>query len=108
MTLEHGAPVDDDVLAGTAALASVGILSALDADAVVAGIEDRVDDEGVAARLQVECVAILRVGRVACQHIVDDDVLAHQRMDVPCRRVLEDDVLEQHVLAAHETDHDGT
>jgi len=75
MSGKHGAAADHHILAGLAALAPVGILAALDADAIVAGVKLRVDDEGVLARLQVEGVAILRKGRVAREYLIYYNIL---------------------------------
>ena len=49
MTLEYGTAVNDDILASHAAVSAVGILAALDADAVIAHVEGRVHDERVLA-----------------------------------------------------------
>ena len=108
VTLENGASIDNHVLARDATLSAIEVLAALDADTIVAHIKGRVDDEGVLARLQVETIAILCEGRVAYQDILDEHVLTHQRMDVPGRRVLEDDTIEPNVLAADEADHHRT
>ena len=108
MTGEDGTAVDDDILAGLATQTAVLVLTALDADAVVASIELRIDDEGILARLQIERITILGVGGIAGEDIVDDDILAHQRMDVPRRRILEDDTLQQHVLTADQRNHHRT
>lgn len=45
MPLEYGTAVYDDILARNAALSSVSILAALDADTIIAYIESRVDDK---------------------------------------------------------------
>ena len=108
MASEDGTAVDNHVGTGNGTTAAVGVLAALDADAVVTGIEAGVEDEGVGARLEVESVAVLGVGRVAYQQFVDDDVLTHQGMEVPGGGVLEDDALQQDVLTALEAHHDGT
>ena len=61
MTLEYGTAVYNDILARNAAFSSVSILTALDADTVIAYIESRVDDECILAALQVKTVTILSV-----------------------------------------------
>ena len=85
MAGKDGATIDNHILTGPATTASVGILAALDADAIIAGIETRVDNQRILARLQVECIAVLGISRIAHEHIADDDVLAHERMEVPSR-----------------------
>ena len=84
MPLEYGTAVYDDILARNAALSSVSILTTLDTDTVIAYIESRVDDECILAALQIKTITILSVRRVADQYIFYKNVLAHQRMDVPC------------------------
>ena len=108
MTGEDGTAVNHHILAGTTTQTSVLILAALDADAIVAGIELRIDDECVLTRLQIQRIAILGIEGIASQHVVEDDVLAHQRMEVPGRRVLEDDTLQEHILAVDQRHHDRT
>lgn len=46
--------------------------------------------------------------RVADRYVFDDKILAEQGMDVPGRGVLEQAVLEQHVLAVAQADHHRT
>ena len=99
MSLEYRTSINHHILAWSSAPASVGILAALDADAVIAGIKSAVDYQCVLAGFQVQPITILGIGWITRQNVVDDDILAKQRMDVPCGRVLEDDILEQHVLA---------
>ena len=93
MSCKYGATVYHHILTRFATLASILVLTALDADSVVASIELAVHDERILARLQVECIAVLCVARIAGKHTVDDDVLAHEWMDVPGWGVLEDDTL---------------
>ena len=108
VTSKDRTAVDNDILTRSATFPSVGILTAFDADAIVAGIETGVDDEGVPARLEVEGITILGVRRVTREYIIYNNILTHQRMDVPGRGVLEDDPLQQHVLTADEADHHRT
>ena len=49
MTLEYGTAVNDDILASHTAVSAVGILTALDADTIIAHVEGRVHDERVLA-----------------------------------------------------------
>lgn len=83
MSGEYGTAIDYDILAGDATTATVGVLTTLDADAIIAGIELRIDNQCVLTRLEVEGIAILCIGRIAGKDIVENDVLAHQGMDVP-------------------------
>ena len=108
MTGEDRTSVDNDILTGPATTTTVGILTTLDADAIITRIETGVDDKGVLARLEVEGIAILGIRGIAREYIIYNNILTHQRMDVPSRGVLEDDALQQHVLAADEADHHGT
>ena len=108
MTGKDGTTVDDDIGTGNTAATAVGVLTALDADTIVASIEARVDNQSVGTRLQVEGIAILGVGGVTHEYIIYNNILAHQRMKVPRGGVLEDDALEQHVLTVDEAHHDGT
>ena len=49
MSGKNGTTVDNHILAGTTTQTSVLVLTALDADAVIASVELRIDDEGVLA-----------------------------------------------------------
>ena len=108
MTSKDRTSVDHHILTGSATASAVGILTTLDTDAIIAGIETGVDDESVLARLQVEGIPILSIRRITREYIIYNNILTHQRMDVPGGRVLEDDTLQQDVLATDKTDHDRT
>ena len=108
VTFEYSTAINNDILARNTALSAVSILSTFDADTVIAHIKGRVYDERVLARLQVQTITILCEGRVAYQYILDEYVLAHQRMDVPGWRILEDDAIEPDILAADEAYHHRT
>ena len=105
MAAEDRAALHHHVFGRHAAPAPVFVLAALDADAVVAHVEAAVAHDDVAARFDVDAVAVLRIGGVAHRHSVDRQVAAEQRVDVPRRRVLEHDALQQDVLAVDQTDH---
>ena len=107
MTCKDGTTIDHHILARTTATTSILILTALDTDAIVARIELRIDNEGVLTRLQVERITVLGIGWVACKDIIQDNILAHQRMNVPSGGVLEDDTLQEHILAVNQRNHDG-
>jgi hypothetical protein len=108
MTCEDGTTVDNDILTGSATTTTVDILTTLDADAIITRIEAGVDDEGILARLEVEGIAILGIRGIAREYIIYNNILTHQRMDVPGRGVLEDDTLQQYVLTVDKADHHGT
>ena len=108
MAGKHRASVDNHVLGGTSAPAAIGILSTLHANTVVTGIKLGIHDKHVLARLHIDGITILGKRRITRQDIVDNQVLAHQRMDVPCRRILENHVLQIHILAILKTDHHRT
>ena len=99
MTIEHRATVHHHILGGTSTAAPLLISSALEADAVVAGIERGVNHQHIAARLHIDGITILRIGRVAHHHLVHYQVLTQQRMQAPVGRVLEGHPLEQHIAA---------
>ena len=77
MSGEDRTAVDYHIFAGTTTTAAVGIFTALNADAVITGIELRIDDEGVLARFQIKGIAILCVGWIAREDIIDNDILTH-------------------------------
>ena len=68
MSGEDGAAVDDDIGTGNATATTVGVLAALKADTVVAGIELGIDDKGVGIRLQIEGIASLGEGGVTGEY----------------------------------------
>ena len=101
MAMQHGAAIDDDILAGTFPITTFLVLARLDADGIVAHIEGRVEDQHTIAGLEVEAITILCEPGVTDGDIVDDKVFAHQRMDVPGRRIREGGILEQHAIATN-------
>ncbi len=82
--------------------ASVAVASALDGDAVVAGVEEAVLDEHVLARLGVAAVAVGAV--VLDVHAAHGEILAEQGMYHPERRAEQGHILDEHVLALHGID----
>ena len=83
---------------GVFSAAAVGVAARLQGDAVVAGVEETVLDEHVAARLGIAAVVVRAVR--------DDfdpahgDVRAERRMRDPERRVADGHAFDEHVLAA--------
>ena len=61
MAVLHLTVTDDDVLRRHVSLTSVAVTSALDGDAVVAGIEETILDEYTVAALRVAAVAVRTV-----------------------------------------------
>ena len=107
MTGKHRTSVYHHVLTRTATTTTVGVFSALDTDTVVTGIKLGVYNQGVLARFEIKGITVLRIRWVSSKYIVYYDVLAHQRMYVPSGGILENNALQQHVLAIDETHHHG-
>ena len=105
MTGKDRATVNHHIFTRNTATASVGILATLDTDTIITGIEARIDNQCILTRLQVERIAILCIAGIAHQHLVDNHILAHQRMEVPSGRVLEDESLEHDILTLHKRYH---
>jgi hypothetical protein len=59
MSVQNYVVADDDILARFTTTASVFVLTRLDTDTIVAGIEAAVLNQCTVARLQVECITIL-------------------------------------------------
>ena len=91
--------------AGDVDAAAVVVAAGLDGDAVVAGVENAILDQHVAARFRIAAVV---VGAVAEDiHAADGDVGAENRIDLPHRRIVNGDAFDQHVLAAIRLDEVG-
>ncbi len=97
MAVLHAAAADDHVLGRLLQPPPLGVAARLDGDAVVAGVEDAVLDQHVAAGFRVTAV-VVRAAAVDAQ-LTDNDVLALDRMDLPHRRGDDGQALDQHVLA---------
>ena len=98
MAVLHPASLNDDVLRRHLHAPAVGVASGLDRDAVVARVEEAVRDQHVFARLRIAAVGV----RAICLdvEILDGDVGAQHRVDLPHRRVEHADAFDQHVRAA--------
>ena len=77
MTGKDRTTVDNHILTGLTTPATIGILAALDADAIITRIETGIDDEGILTRLKVESITILGKGRVAREYIIYNNILTH-------------------------------
>ncbi len=107
MTVQHGATLDDYVLARHLPVAAFLVLTALDADGIVADVKGGVSDYGPVARLQIQSVAVLRIPGIADSDVVQGHILTLQRVNVPRRRVAERGILQQHTLAQAELQQHG-
>ena len=108
VALEDTAAVDEDVLGRDGAGASYLIFARLDAHGIVTYIKGGTGDDDVAARLDVHGVGVLRVDGVLDIDTVDDDVFAHDGVERPGGRVLEEHALEEQIATLDEFDHVGT
>ena len=93
----HLAVAHDDVLAGDVPFPAVHVASALDGDAVVAGVEDAVFYQHPVARLRVAAVAVGSL--VPYLHAAHGDVVAQQRVNHPEGRPEQRHALDEHALA---------
>ena len=108
MTVEYDAVVDHNILARNTAVTARLVLTALDADAIIAYIETRTGHDDILARFDVDTVAVLRVIGATNRNILDDQIGTHCRMNIPARRVLERDPLQKHIFAMVDGDHHRT
>ena len=99
MSVQHGASVDDDVLARTLPITTFLVLARLDTDGIVTHIEGGVKDQHTVTGFEVKAITILGKPGVANGDIVDDKVFTHQRMNIPGWRIREGSILEQYALA---------
>ena len=81
MSVFHPAVADDDVSGWLVPETTVVVSSALDGDAVVAGVEDTVLDEYILACFRVASVSVRSF--VPYGYAVYSDVLAEQRVHHP-------------------------
>ena len=102
MSVFHAAVADDDILGWFVPETTVVVSSALDGDAVVAGVEDTVLYEYILACLRVASVSVRSF--VPNSYAVYRDVLAEQRVHHPERRVDHLYVLDEDALRAYEVD----
>ena len=104
MSMVNGVVLDIDVLARTS-LYSCSSCATLHADAVVAGINDIVDDKHVLAAGNVDSIAILCIPWAFYGDAIDDNILASGRDKVETGTVEQGNTLNEHVLAIGESDH---
>ena len=99
MSMIDGTSVHHDILARRLQVATVLVLARLDADGIVAHVKLVVDDQAVLAGFEVQAVAVLAIPGIDDHDVLDNDILAHERVQVPGGRVLEADALQPDVLA---------
>jgi hypothetical protein len=104
----YRATVNDNVLARRIEFATVLVLTRLEADSVITYVELRVEDQYILRSLEVETVTILAIPWVYNEDVVDDDVVATEWVQAPCRRVLETYLLDKYVFAAVEVEEHWT
>ena len=102
MAVGHHTVAHNDVLARHSPFATVVVASALDCDTVVAGVEDAVFDEDVAAGFRVTAVTVRAV--IVYSHAANRQVSAHKRVNNPEWRAQKGDVFNQDSCAAVEID----
>src|SRR5271155_1526645 len=95
----HDTIADDNVLAGNGHAAPVTVASALDGDAVVAGVELAVVDQDVGRGFRIAAVVIRTVTRNL--HVTHGDVFRENGVDLPHRRIANRDVFNQNVGASN-------
>ena len=83
MSVIDGTSIHHDILTGSLQVASILVLSRLDADGIVAHVKLVVDNQAVLAGFEVQAIAVLAVPRVDDHDVLDDDVLAHEWVQVP-------------------------
>ena len=98
VSVEHLAVAHDDVLTGHIPCTTVAVATALDGDAVVAGIEYAVFNQYAVARLGVAAVAVRTV--IVKGNATHDQVVAEQRVQRPERRIFQRYIFYQHAVAA--------
>ena len=99
MAMEYDVVSHNHVLAGLTTTATVSILARFDTDGIVTRIKDAAGNQSITARLQVECIAVLRIPGIEDLDIIKRDVVARQGMQTPTGRILERNTLKQHLLA---------
>ena len=97
--------VHNHILSRNTSVAARFVLAGLHADSIVAYVERTMADNHVAARLNIDTVAVLAIPRITNRQIAHYDVLAAHRVEVPCRRILESNTLEQDTMTTHEMKH---
>ena len=80
MTRKDCTTVYHNILTRHTTLATILILATLNTYTIVTCIKARIDDQGVLARLQIQCITILGKRRITHQYLVYDNILAHQWM----------------------------
>ena len=86
---------------------SVGILAGLDANCIVPNIKARIHQDYVFTGFYVYAVSIGGIVGVANGDVLDNDILAPERMDIPASGVLEGGAFQEHSFAVLEGDHHG-
>ena len=104
MSMIYCTTVNDDILAWSLEVATILILTRLYADSIITYVELAVHDESILTCFEVDTIAILAIPWVDDHHVVDDDILTHEWMKVPCWRVLETYTFKKHILAIVEVE----
>ena len=92
----HGAAAHDDVFRGHVDAAAVAVAAGFDRDAIVAGVEDAVFDEDVAARFRITSVVVGAVG--IDRETAHGDVSGKYGVNFPHGRADDRDALDEDVF----------
>ena len=98
----HLTVADDDVLAWYIPLQAVLVAAALDGYTIVASVESTVLDDNVVTALRVAAVAVRAL--IPYFYVLDEDILAKERVDNPERRVEQCDIFDGNILTLIEID----
>ncbi len=84
MTVKHPAVPYYNITCRHTALASGLVFARLQTYSVIANVESRTIDDNIGTRLYVKTVSILCIIGIFDKHTVDNQILTHERMYVPC------------------------
>jgi hypothetical protein len=107
VTVINDAIIDHYVLCRDTTIATGFVFAGLHTDCIVTHIEGATTDHHVLTTLYVHAVAVLAIPGVADRDVIEDEVFAAHRMEVPRRAVLERDTLEKDILASYEMEQHG-
>ena len=105
MTVIDDAIIDDDILRGDTAVATGLVLAGLHTDGIIADIEGAMRDDDVLAGFDIHAISVLAVPGVTDIEVIEHEVLAAHRVEVPCGAVLKRDPFQQDILAPDEMEH---
>ena len=108
MAFEYCTTIYHHILTNTSPAATVFVFATLQTNTIIAHIKCRVHNQCILARFQIQTITILRITRITNLYFFYQHILTHQRMQVPCRWILENHTLQPYILTLYQAHHHRT